>query len=50
MGRDHFVGTKELRGSFDLHTRGWGVCEEYEIEEVPLSEQFRTTPEGFLGV
>src|SRR5215213_3351244 len=51
LSRDTFVRTRELKGLYNLGAAGWGVCEEYEIEEVPGDECFRKTPKGqeFVG-
>src|SRR4051794_22069169 len=49
LGKDDFDRSKELRFTYNLSTRGWRVCEGgYEIEEVPLGEQYVTTTEGTL--
>jgi hypothetical protein len=50
LSKDDFLRTKELRSTYDLSAKGWGVCEDYEIEEVPSGEQYLKTPEGWVFV
>ncbi len=50
LNRNDFDRSKDIKSGYDLRARGWGVCEDYEIEEIPLSEQIQTTPKGWKYV